>query len=246
VLELARSVIFPGCPVAFPPVGELERLHPRVSLLAYRTDDGLDLVGAWARSTASGAPVVVYFHGNAESAAQNLDLASDLAGRGTGVFLAEYRGYGGMPGRPTEGGLYRDGVAAVRAVESSGIPTERLVLAGRSLGSGVAVELARRGFGRALVLISPYTSVVDLGRRLLGPLAPLVVADRFDSLAKLPGLKIPAVILHGTRDEVVPFAMGEALARAGPRARLVALRGRGHNDIPDLAAQVERALAMAA
>ncbi len=110
------------------------------------------------------------------------------------------------------------------------------MLVGRSLGTGVAVELARRSPPALLVLVSPYTSFADLGRGLVGPLAPLVVADRFDNLSKIGTLAGPVTILHGTKDEVIPFRMGERLAAAGRGVRFVPLDGRGHNDIPDLPA----------
>ncbi|HQR68617.1 MAG TPA: alpha/beta hydrolase, partial [Thermoanaerobaculia bacterium] len=159
-----------------------------------------------------------------------------LADGGVDVVLAEYRGYGGQPGRPDEEGLSADGAALLAALAAEGVTPDRLVLVGRSLGTGVAVELALRTPPALLVLVSPYTSFPDLGRTLVGPLAPLVVPDRFDNLGKIGRLSCPVVILHGTRDEVVPFRMGEVLARAGRNVRFLALEGRTHNDIPDLPA----------
>ena len=230
---LSRFVAYPGSRVAFP-AGE--RLGPGARNLDVTTSDGLALKAAWVSSGVPEAPVVLFFHGNAESAAQNLPLAGALAAGSVDTVLAEYRGYGGLPGRPSEQGLLADAAAVLEAVRGAGVPPERTVLVGRSLGTGVAVELARRSPPALLVLISPYTSFADLGRGLVGPLAPLLVADRFDNLSKIGTLACPVTILHGTRDEVVPFGMGERLARAGKDLRFVPLEGRGHNDIPDLAA----------
>lgn len=233
VRSFARVLAFPGSGIPLPEAGALGEGG---RILTFRTGDGLTLHAAWISSGASAARVAVFFHGNAESAAQNLPLASALASGGVDVVLAEYRGYGGEPGRPDEKGLYADGTALLEALAREGVTRERLVLVGRSLGTGVAVELARRSPPSLLVLVSPYTSFPDLGRSLVGPLAPLVVPDRFDNLGKIGSIGCPVVILHGTKDEVVPFRMGSALAGAGKDVRFLPLEGRNHNDIPDLPA----------
>jgi fermentation-respiration switch protein FrsA (DUF1100 family) len=235
---VSRSMMFPRADTPLPSERELARDGLR--LLECRTSDGLSLRCAYRPARSAELPVIVYFHGNAESAAQNLDLVPALAHHGWGVLLAEYRGYGGLAGSPTEEALYADGLAALDALRQESPAAHRVVLVGRSLGTGVAVELARRGRGDALVLISPYTSMVALGRLLVGPLARLAVADLFDNAAKAPDLRQPVVIIHGARDEVVPFEMGVTLARLLPRARLVALPDVGHNDLPDLPGLIVR------
>lgn len=227
----SRVLAYPGSRVAFP-----DSPPSGTRIVPFRTEDGLALRAAWVSSGVPAPKVAVYFHGNAESAAQNLPLAIALARSGTDMVLAEYRGFGGQPGRPDEAGLYADGAALVSALAAEGVTAGRLVLVGRSLGTGVAVELALRRPPSLLILVSPYTSLPDMGRTLVGPLAPLVVPDRFDNLGKIATLACPVVVLHGTRDEVVPFRMGEALARAGKGVRFIPLPGRTHNDIPDLPA----------
>jgi hypothetical protein len=230
--SFARVLAFPGSRLALPPA---EQLGERTRILTFRTEDGLTLRAAWVSARVPLSPVAVYFHGNAEAAVQNLPLAAALADGGVDVVVAEYRGYGGQPGSPDEAGLYADGAALLVALSAEGVTRDRLVLVGRSLGTGVAVELALRTPPALLVLVSPYTSFPDLGRSLVGPLSPLIVPDRFDNLGKIAKLACPVVILHGTRDEVVPFRMGEALARAGKNVRFLPLLGRTHNDIPELA-----------
>ncbi len=235
--RFARSMIYPGSPVPFPRAEELARRLPGARLIDYRSSDGIDLRGALLPATPAAdpaAPVVIYFHGNGEAAAHNLPFAADLASRGISVFLAEYRGYGGLRGSPTEDGLYADGDAAVEAVQKTGVPPERLVLMGRSLGSGVATELAVRHDCALLVLISPYTSMVDMGRIIAGPAARLAVPDRYDNLDKIARVRCPVVILHGTRDGVIPIRMGRALAAAAPGITLVEVPGASHNDFPGL------------
>jgi len=244
VRSLSRAMMFPGSPVAFPEGKALREAHPDAVLVDYRARDGQPLRGAWCRPPqgvkTSGA--ILFFHGNGESAAQNLEFGDELAEAGWRVFLAEYRGYGGLPGHPSEEGLYLDGEAALELVEGE-VGRGSVVLVGRSLGTGVAVELAARGHGRALVLVSPYTSMVDLGRRMVGGmLARLAVADRFDNAGKIGRIELPVTVIHGTDDNVVPYAMGEAIAKACKNGRLITVAHHGHNDLPGLAAIIDRAL----
>jgi fermentation-respiration switch protein FrsA (DUF1100 family) len=238
IRSLSRAMMFPGSSERMPPAGELTRA--RISLLPYTTADGLALTGALARAESPGADFLVYFHGNGEAAAHNLSMAADLAAAGHDVLVAEYRGYGGMPGSPSEAGLYLDAEAAIAAL---GADKSKLVLVGRSLGTGVAVEMAKRGHAREVVLISPYTSMVDLARLMVGAFAPAVIFDRFDSASKIGALDLPITVIHGTRDDVVPLEMGKRLAGMARRGRLVALDGLGHNDIPDVADRILEALA---
>ena len=225
----SRWVAYPGSRMPLP---RLAALGAPARLVSVPTAGGLVLQGAFYSADPPGAPAVLYFHGNGESAAQNAELALDLARRGISTFLAEYRGYGGMPGRPDEKGLVEDAGAAYAALTSLGVQPGRVVVVGRSLGTGPAVDVALATPPGLLVLVAPYTSFTDLGRGMVGPLAPLLVADRFDTLARIGGVSCPVVILHGTRDEVVPFRMGRRLAeeaaRTGRAVRFVPLEGVGH------------------
>jgi fermentation-respiration switch protein FrsA (DUF1100 family) len=243
---LARSITFPRPRAPMAEASELARHVPNARLVAYVTADGIPLKGIIVGTASRAEPRVLYFHGNAESAMQNLPLAVELARGGIETFLAEYRGYSGLQGRPTEAGLALDGEAALQAFVGGAEESASLVLVGRSLGSGVAVEIASRRPPRLLILVSPYTSLVDMGRSLVGPLAPILVPDRFDNLSKIAGLNCPIVIFHGTRDEVVPFEMGRRLAAAGRNVRFVPLEGRTHNDLPELprllVSEIRRAL----
>ncbi len=226
-------MIFPGCPVGFG--GKCDG----ATLVRYVTKDGVKLEGARFATGKKDAPVALFFHGNGESAAQNVYFAKELLEEGIDSFLAEYRGYGGLDGEPSEDGLYLDGAAALEAL---GVPDDRLVLVGRSLGTGVATELAARGHGKVLVLVSPYTSMVDMGRAIAGPVAGAFVRDRFENEKKIAKLSIPVIVIHGTRDEVVPYPMGKKLAGVAKDARLITLEGVGHNDINGLGATIAQEL----
>lgn len=234
--SFARRMIFPGSNVRLPATGPVDAA---ATVVEYTTDDGVALRGLFVRADAPAPrPALVYFHGNAESAANNEGFARALATRGVDVLLAEYRGYAGCAGAPSEDGLLRDARAAVREVSArTGVAPGDLVLFGRSLGTGVASAMAAEGVGRAVVLLSPYTAILDIASDMVPrPLALLAVRDPFDSRARLVGATQQVTIFHGTRDTVIPFRHGEALAAAlGARARFVRLDGCEHNDVFDLA-----------
>jgi pimeloyl-ACP methyl ester carboxylesterase len=194
-----------------------------------------DGVPVHALEFASGAPrTVVYFHGNGEVVGDDVWFARELVRHGFDVVLVEYRGYGSSRGgHPSESGLYADAAAILDLLAASGIGRDRIILWGMSLGTGVAAEMAVRGRGGALVLVAPYTSILDMASRFVPflPVRWIMRDDRFETLAKAPGIEVPTLIFHGTRDEVVPFEMGQRVASAVPGAKLVAVDGGHHTDL---------------
>ena len=181
----------------------------------------------------SGGRTIVYFHNNRETIEHELDFARSLSARGYGVVLVEYRGYGNSRGaEPSEDGLYLDAEAALDMLGARGILPERIVLWGTSLGTGVAAEMARRGRGSKLILVTPYTSIPDLVTNVVpGMPARILLADHFDTLSKSSEIRVPTTIVHGDADEVVPFWMGERIAGAIAGARLLRVRGGHHGDL---------------
>ncbi len=180
-----------------------------------------------------GARTVVVFHGNGETMFESVRVATELKRRGLGLLLVEYRGYGTTYGSPpTEAMLYEDGEAAIAFLAREHVPAERVALWGWSLGSGIAAEMARRGHGTRLVLLAPFTSITDMGRRF-APFLPvsLLMRHHFDTLSKAGAIKQSTVVVHGDADELVPFAMGEAVTKALPTARLVRVSGGHHADL---------------
>ena len=141
-------------------------------------------------------------------------------------------GVSAASGDPSEEGLYADAEAALEVLRRRGIDPSRTVLFGYSLGSGVAAEMAHRGRGSALVLVAPFTSVPAVVTDV-APIFParLVVRDAFDTLAKAPAIHVPTLVIHGDRDQVVPFWMGKKLSEVVPGARFIAVPGGRHGDL---------------
>lgn len=177
----------------------------------------------------SGEPrtLVCFTHGNAELIDQCLAEARAWRDRGFHVLLPEYRGYGRSAGSPSQDDIVRDVDRAVEiALERTG--ARSIVFHGRSLGTGVAVQVAarHRQRARAIVLESPFTSVTSFAWRYGIP--PLLVTNPYRTDELLPTFACPVLILHAQRDEIVPFAHGEALAAMQPLATLMPLDG-SHN-----------------
>jgi fermentation-respiration switch protein FrsA (DUF1100 family) len=228
------------------PAPPAQAVPPGYSPVELHTDDGLALVAGY-RPAADDLPTVLFFHGNAMVWPEGAWLLEPLAARGYGVLLAEYRGYNGNPGRPSEQGLYSDARAALAWLASEGVPPGDVVLVGLSVGSGPAVQLASETRPRALVLVSPLASLPAAAAAAYPWLpAKWLVRDEYDNLAKLAVVEVPILILHGEADELIPLEHAEALAGSNRRARLVAFPGRGHNMAGDPAVQRAQAEFIAA
>jgi fermentation-respiration switch protein FrsA (DUF1100 family) len=220
-----RQFVYPAPRVADLPAAGAERL-------ALRAADGSAVNALWF-APPPGSRLVVYFHGNGETIGDAVPLARDLVLRGLGALLVEYRGYGASAGgTPTEAGLYLDAQAGLDEAARRGVGPDRIALWGYSLGTGVATEMARRGRGARLVLVAPFTSLTDVASRAVGWLPmSVVIPDRYDTLSKVSGIRIPTLVVHGDRDDVVPFDMGRSLASAIAGARFLPIQGAAHGDI---------------
>ncbi len=210
--------------------------------VAYRAEDGPDLFGyvVGDSSDAAAHGVVIMFHGNADLAAWRVPWGQELARRtGRLVMLAEYRGYGGIPGPPTVSGVRSDAEAALAWVrQHTGAPMSRIAIYGHSLGSAVAAELAVTHQPEVLLLESPFSSARDMARIIIA--APLERMWRFvsrvhyDSAERVRELETPVWVAHGTDDLIIPIRMGrEVFAAARNPGRLLAIDGAGHNDVPE-------------
>lgn len=212
---------------------------PGMKVVTYPSQDGLNLTSWYAPASREGAPVLLFFQGNAGHYGHRAPKAEPYMRRGFGVLLAGYRGYGGNPGRPAEAGFYKDAGAAYDWLMKQGIGADRIVLYGESLGSGVAVDLAAQRPVGAVILEAPFTSIPDVGQRHYWYLpVKWLMRDRFDSLSKIARVKAPVLVMHSDRDPVVPVEFSKKLYAAAndPKARRE-YQGAGHNafDPEDLA-----------
>ena len=208
---------------------------PELAPVTLETEDGLSLLAWHAPPRAEGARSLIYFHGNAGHIGMRGFKVRAYLNAGLGVLLTTWRGYSGNPGTPTEDGLYADGRAARAFLRARGCGDDQQILYGESLGTGVAVHLARESSPAALVLEAPYSSVVDIasGRFPLLPVGPLI-ADRFDSAAKIGRVAAPLLIVHGERDRTIPVRLARKLfKRAREPKEGVFIPEADHADLPE-------------
>ena len=225
--SLQRWIIFPRWHAAPQDPGAAARV-PGLEKLWLTIEDGR--VEAWFIPGAGQGPrpVLVYAHGNAELIDHWAEALERYRRLGLSVLLPEYRGYGRSAGAPSERAIVDDFTAIVdRVLARPEVDRTRLVIHGRSIGGGVACGLALRRRPAALILQSTFTSLRDMARRY--GLPGWLVRDRFDNLAALSRLQLPTLVLHGTRDSLIPYAHGEKLAAAAHGHRLVSF-ATDHND----------------
>jgi len=213
-------------------VPAVSRVLPGAEEVVVRTDDGLDLAAWWLPPDLAGV-AAVFFHGNAGNRADRAPMARALHAAGIGVLLVDYRGYGGNSGHPTEEGLVGDGLAAVAYLRSRDeVDPDRIVLVGRSLGSGVALGVAARRAPAAVVLVSPFASLDDVARahyRL--PMIGWLLRDHFPNLSRIRELDVPVLVVAGSGDTIVPPEQSREVYEAAPgRKRWVLVEGADHDD----------------
>jgi pimeloyl-ACP methyl ester carboxylesterase len=239
-----RAMIYQPDGTPVPPAGEVIAGARDLTLI---TGDGLEL-GAWLVPPAEPARelAVLVAPGNGGNREGRAGLARELSARGFAVLLMDYRGYGGNPGSPSEGGLAADAMAAVEALEHEGYPLERTIYFGESLGSGVVAALASRRPPAGVVLRSPFTELADVGRHHY-PVLPvrLLLRDRFPVLEHVAAGDVPLTVIYGDLDKVVPSELSARVAEASPTlVEELVLPGADHNDDvmfgPDVADAVAR------
>ena len=211
---------------------------PGVRQVTVTTSDGLALLAWYLPPARDNARVVLYLHGNAAHIGNRAYRLAPYQRLGWGVFLLEYRGYGGNPGQPSEAGLITDAHAGLAALREMGFSLSAIVVWGESLGTGPAVQLAVEHKVAAVLLESAYTSIADIAR-LRYRLFPVdwLLLDRFDSLRKVSSIQAPVLVMHGAYDQIVPVAMGRAVHAAAPDPKQLWIASdAGHLDLVEAGA----------
>ena len=195
--------------------------------------DGTPLAGVLVKPPVERAPLVIYYGGNAEEVTA---YAADAAGTygDRAVLFVNYRGYGASGGKPAEATMVADALQIFDwAARRSDLDPARVALHGRSLGTGVAVQVAAARPARCVILTSPFDSARDVAKRIYSWLpVGLLLRHPFDSASHAPRLRMPALFLMGEADELIPMSHSERLAGlwGGPVER-VSFAGFGHNDL---------------
>ncbi len=237
----------------FEPKAEVSATPADVGLqyedVRFNTADGMELhgwflpsAGGSNGSSANGAcnQTWLWFHGNGGNLGTRVEqLLQARQLLGVHQFIFDYRGYGNSSGRPTERGTYLDARAALQHLKNrSDIDPGRIVYFGHSLGTGVAIELASEHPPAGMALISPFASMRDMAGLVVRlPMAGWFVRGHFNSVHRIGKVHTPLLVLHGNKDEIVPYEQGVKLYHAANRPkRFVSLNGAAHDDMEQVAA----------
>lgn len=229
-----RSLVYqPGARAVATPDPGLGLSHQAIT---FRAADSTKLTG-WiipAATAGPDAPWVLVSHGNYGNIGyggrpQFYAWFRDL---GVNLFAYDYRGFGASDGVPSESGVYADAEAAYRYLtDSLQVPSSRIILFGHSLGTGVAIELARHEPAAGLIIEDAYTSVADRGQEVF-PVLPikLIARSRFASIEKVGELRIPKLFLHARNDRTIPIEHGRKVFAAAAEPKQFVELNAGHAD----------------
>lgn len=229
VFFLQRSMIFPR--FVIPPFTDPARPQTAEVLMIHT---GEETVEAWFIPADAGfpgpCPAVIFAHGNAELIDFWPEYLKPLSQNGIHLLLVEYPGYGRSKGRPSEKSITRAFTSAYDLlVARNTVDPGRIILFGRSIGGGAVCSLAKARPSAGLILLSTFTSIRSFAPRY--GLFPFMIRDPMDNIVVLKEYPRPSLILHGNRDDLIPFTHAEALASVSKNARLIAY-DCGHNDCP--------------
>lgn len=194
-----------------------------------------ELQAWWVPAAHSNAPSFLYLHGNDHNIADHLEHTLYLHTLGYNVLVSDYRGYGDSGGgKPSEAKVYQDAEAAWQyLIKMRGVKPKQAFIYGHSLGGAIAIDLAvHHPEAAGLITESTFTSMEAMGK-LAYPYFPvsLLLNQRFDSLKKIPHLKIPILLIHGTWDKRVPVQMAQQLYNAAPQPKtLLLIKGGEHGN----------------
>lgn len=204
----AKLIYFPSRTLEFTP-SDVGLKFEDVTLV---TQDGVK-ISAWFVPRQDARATVLFFHGNAGNNGHRVPEIKVLHSLGLAVLMVDYRGYGKSEGSPSESGTYLDAIAAwEHLTQARGLPPQRIVIMGESIGGAVAIDLAHRQTPGALIVQSSFTRLSDIAA-LHYPLLPVrwMLRHRYDSIDKVGTVTCPKLFFHSTDDSLVPIGNGRAL-----------------------------------
>ena len=189
-----------------------DKLTVNIEKVKITTEDNIDLLAWYHKKDIKKYKTILYLHGNAGSLENRIHKINHFNNININFLLLAWRGFSGNEGKPTEQGLYQDARSAVKWLINQGVTEENIIIYGESLGTGVATEIAQNKNFAGVILESPFTSMIDLGKKYY-PIFPvkLLLKDKYESEKKIKNLKSPLLVMHGKKDKIVPFYMGEKI-----------------------------------
>ena len=190
---------------------EGDKLASKISKVTIVTSDHHNLI-SWFYKKDISKKTILFFHGNAGSLENRIFKLNHFKNLDVNFLIIAWRGFNGNSGKPTEKGLYDDARSAMRWLESIGIKEEKVILYGESLGTAVAIEIGQNKNFNGMILESPFTSMVEMGKKYYSffPVG-LLLKDRYESINKIKNINFPVLVMHGKKDRIVPFKMGKKI-----------------------------------
>lgn len=182
-----------------------------------------------------GVYTILYSHGNAEDLGDIRPILTTIRSLGVSVFAYDYQGYGTSQGKPSESESYKDIEAAYNYLtQKLGVPPQKIIIYGRSVGGGPSVDLASRKPAAGLILESTFISAFRTVTVI-----PIFPFDKFANLNKIEQVNCPVLVIHGKADEVIPFWHGEKLFASAKEPKLsLWIETAGHNDLTNVAGEL--------
>ncbi len=183
-----------------------------------------------------GRLTVLFLHGNARNILHYRSIYDGFSKNGFGVLMIDYPGFGKSEGAPSERALYETAHAAVAFLNKTGVENDRIVVFGKSLGTGVATELAASDRYAGLILESPFTDIAAVGQDKYWFLpVRLLLRESYDNLSRIAEVKCPLLVIVAEEDELVPPEQSrEVFEKADGPKEMLTVPGAHHNDIQDV------------
>jgi len=208
-------------------------LPPYVKPLTLNTEDGIKLESLLFTHKKRSDKFVIYFHGNGGNIYHRIKEATVIYNMGYDLIISGYRGYGKSSGEPSEKGIYIDaGTVLKYVINALNYKPEKIYIYGRSLGTAVAVEVTQNIAFGGVILITPFTSSDDFVKEKYTSLFSFFWNGYFLSIDKINNLKSPLLVIHGTKDEVVPYTLGVKFydTYSGVK-KFITITDGGHNNL---------------
>ena len=191
---------------------QVSREPTEIEKIKITTKDKIDLIGWFYNQDLEKFKTILFFHGNAGSLENRTYKLNHFKDLNLNFLIIAWRGFNENKGKPNEIGLYEDAESAIRWLKMKGIDEKNIILYGESLGTGVAVEIAQNKNYAGIILESPFTSMVNMGKKYY-PFFPVrfLLKDKFESYKKITNISVPVLVMHGKVDKIVPFHMGEKI-----------------------------------
>lgn len=228
-----EKLIFYLQPITEQVLNDIRKEYKNAEEINIKTSDNVNLHGWLVRNSASKkCPLIIYFGGNAEEVSHLVSDARNI--ENWSLAAINYRGYGLSQGKPGEKELFEDALNIYDYFSKrEDVDNTRMVIMGRSLGTGVAIYLAQQRPAKGIILVSPYDSIVSIAQEQF-PFAPvsLILRHRFDSLSRVPSIKIPMLAFIGTADKtVLPWHSKRLIEKWSGHYTVKILDKESHNTI---------------